>query len=404
MAGFGCAADSSGGRGDARSPLGSAGTATGAAGGGASVGMFGNTTSSVSEVTPTGEVIAADECADGERCGPTGLDPNDCGNLTLNSDAETIEMPGNLLVIFDRSGSMNQNWDTRTKSQAAGEALQAALDPLKDLLTVGAVLFPSPDTMAQAGSGCTPGDFICELGGLIVGGIAALGGSCNVNPITSPDQLNFLPGPQFIIDFPNLWSLSSGSTPLGDAVVMADQAIASSTFTGEIAVVIITDGEPNCGTDMNQVNMFAANWLSQGIPTHVIGLPGAGGAANLLQQLAVTGGTGSFIEPSDPAALEARLRAIVSETIKAGIDSCDITVDPPAEDPDQLHMVVMENGIEQDVPRDLAADASWSVSADGSQISLQGQLCQDAIDGRFASISFKFGCVDLPPLPPQRPQ
>jgi hypothetical protein len=96
---------------------------------------FGNTMATA-PTTPAMVVNPQDECQEGERCASDTLDVDDCGSLMLETKVEVVENPGNLMVIFDRSGSMNQNWDNRSKSQAAGEAVQAALDPLSGLLTV----------------------------------------------------------------------------------------------------------------------------------------------------------------------------------------------------------------------------------------------------------------------------
>lgn len=52
--------------------------------------------------------------------------------------------PGNVLVVFDRSGSMDGDWGGIPKYIAAGNALTAALAPLKDNLTVGGVFSASP--------------------------------------------------------------------------------------------------------------------------------------------------------------------------------------------------------------------------------------------------------------------
>ena len=190
--------------------------------------------------------------------------------------------------------------------------------------------------------------------------------------------------------------------PLGEGIVQAAAALDGTTWVGDMAVVVITDGAPNCGTDIQAVYAQADAWLQQGIKTHVIGLPGAGEAAALLQELAVRGGTATFIEPTDPAALEAGLREIASETITGGINSCEIPVDPPADDPDKVFMVVTEDGKDQSVARDLSDEASWSIAPEGDLIRLEGLLCDDARNGRFEQV--RFGCVDAPPLPPDGPE
>ena len=91
---------------------------------------------------------------------------------------------------------------------------------------------------------------------------------------------------------------------------------------------------------------------------------------------------------------------IVTSTVTKGIDSCEIELNPAAEVPDKLHLVATEMGVEHDVPRDLSDTSSWKISKDGSKVTLEGGLCDAAMAGRYESITFQFGCVELPPLVP----
>jgi hypothetical protein len=188
-----------------------------------------------------------------------------------------------------------------------------------------------------------------------------------------------------------------GMTPLEKGVVQADAALAAATLTGPIAVVIMTDGEPTCNDNVDNVNNIIASWSAKGIKTYVVGLPGSQAASGILNQLAQTGGTDSYIEPDDPAALQAKFETIVSETVKQGLKSCDITLQRTEDaDPEKLIMVVVENGGEFQVPRDMGNGAGWSVNPEGTVATMYGGLCDQAKGGRFDSVSFSFGCVDLP--------
>ncbi|MGD8861919.1 MAG: vWA domain-containing protein [Myxococcales bacterium] len=351
---------------------------------------------------PQAPADAGVECEVGERCAPTEPDPDDCGSLTLESDVEVIEMPGNLLVIFDRSGSMDEDWDGRPKYEAAGEAITAAIEPLAHLLTVGGQFFPSidPNATSCVCNVINPLHWIPGPGACCLNGTES---SCVVSSITEPDQINFGPADDFITGLPDQWRLQgAGRTPLQTAVEQADMALSGATLEGPVSIVILTDGEPNCDTDPNAVMSYVQGWADEGIKTYVVGLPGASGAAMLLDELAVAGGTMGFIDPSDPAELEMRLRSIAQETIQAGFDSCNFDLTPPAEVPDKLHLVVTENGTDQDVPRELGDDGGWSVTDDGASVELTGTLCDAATGGRFEALRFEFGCVDYPPLPPPR--
>ncbi|MDH5674420.1 MAG: VWA domain-containing protein [Myxococcales bacterium] len=370
---------------------------------------FGNSSTPAAATTTTTVADGGaleDGCEVGERCGPVGPDPDDCGSLTLESEAEIVELPGNVLLVFDRSGSMAQEWNGQPRWEVAGQAIDAALTPLSDRLTIGSVFFPSSDP---------DGELLCPdptgIACAFVPGLLVPAGTCSVNPITEIDQIDFSPGPSFLTTFvgqamtaPLYAPVPQGRTPLKEALQEANTALNAATLDGITSVVVITDGEPNCEWDAATSLQIVGDWAAQGIRTYVVGLPGVNGNATaVLNDLAMTGGTGQYISPADPGALEQALRDIATETVRSGFDSCDIIIDPPAEAPDKLHLVVTEGGKDQDVARDLGEGAGWTITDDGSSVTLEGALCDDATDGRFEALRFEFGCVDLPPLPPPMP-
>jgi hypothetical protein len=318
--------------------------------------------------------------------------------------------------VFDTSGSMNDNWDgsrssngqtTDSKWQVSGNAIINALTPLQDLLTVGTVFFPRPDP--DAPTQCIdPTGIAC----LFVPQLMVRGGTCDVTPITSSDQINFMPGAQFLQTFagpggnapPPYAPVPGGSTPLKEGLLQAQNAIMTSTLTGITTVIVITDGDPNCQWDEGTSKQIVSDWLASGIKTYVLGAPGLSDMGEqILNELAVAGGTDQYIPPTDPQTLQDKLREIVSSTVTSGIDTCTIDLNPPAEVPDKLHLVVTENGEEKDVPRNLSKDATWSVTKDGATVTLEGQLCDLAKAGTYSKLRFDFGCVDLPPPDPPPP-
>ncbi len=333
----------------------------------------------------------AQECEVGVFCAPTEPDPDNCGTLRLESDVEVTRTPGNLLVIFDQSGSMDDGWGATgtSKLQAAQMALVNAITPLQDMLTVGAIFFPTFD--------CVP--FLPPPPG--TGAVA---------PIDGPGQIPFQAGPQFLSAWQQHWTaprtgLGIG-TPMQEAFDRADVAIQNAMLEGSMAVVAFTDGEPNCFPDPNISGptmlepQRASGWLSSlSIQTHVVGLPGAGGV-QILDQVAQSGGTGTYILPDDPAQLEAVLSQVVQETVMMGFDSCSISLTPAADVPEELLMIVEEPDVgKQQVPR----DRGWSLSDDGVQVEITGALCDDAMGGRFSSITFEYACPEAPPPPPLPP-
>ena len=315
--------------------------------------------------------------------GVSELDGADiCGSLTMNAEVTVTKQPGNLIVIFDRSLSMGFAFDTPTnlKYVAAGQALINAITPVADLLTVGAILFP------------TTGSFVPE--------------ACAVDPIDGPEQIPFLPGADFINAWIQYWQNRGlvATTPINLAFDAANAAITGSNLVGGKAAVLFTDGEPFCntGTDACQT---ATQWLAQGIKTYVVGLPGATGVL-VLNNLAVCGGTANgsagdqFFTPADSAVLETELAKIAVSTINVGLNDCAIALDPAPEDPELVNLVVQESssGGWFSVPRERAPGDGWTISKAGDAVELTGKLCDEAKGGRFTTVRFEYGCVELPPL------
>jgi hypothetical protein len=352
-------------------------------------------------------------CEEGMFCKPTTPDGN-CGTINFKPDVEVTRTPGNLLIVFDQSFSMEQMWQGtgKTKIVAARDALVAAITSLQAEVTVGAVFLPTASCF-------DPGYQAAVELAMLLGqpppeptAPAYFGNA--VPAIDDPTQINFRPGAEFLTAWEAHWTSFVGGqligTPLQEGFDRAAEAIAAAKMnnllagSGQVAVVAFTDGEPNCTPDpartmrdTMELAPRAADWLaSSGIKTYVVGLPGANEGAATLNGVAQSGGTTQFIDPGDPAMLEAKLRDVISETVKTGFNTCSIKIDPVPEVPDELLMIVEEPNVgRQQVPR----DRGWALDAQGG-IEITGPLCDDAKAGRFSDITFEYACPDVPPPPP----
>jgi len=210
-------------------------------------------------------------------------------------ETEDSDEPSVGLVIFDRSGSMAASWvqeeeidplEAENKWAAASDALLGAVAPVAHRVTLGAIFFPQPD-------------------------------ACLVAPIDDERQVFFQPGPGFIATWEAVAPLNppAGSTPLESAFIVAERAIEAACLDGlldrRFFVMVLTDGEPNCDTDMGVVEAIAAKWLEHGVATYVFGLPGSEGAADVLDRIAEAGGTETLIVPGSPSDLEDGIAAII---------------------------------------------------------------------------------------------
>lgn len=343
------------------------------------------------------------ECAPGKFCEPKGPD-GDCGSERVNTDLKTVQKPGNVLVIFDRSGSMDADWNGTPKYQSAGNAIISALMPLKDLLTIGGVFFPSQDPMSCA---CNVANPIHWIPGPEACCLNSVANSCVVTDIAQPDQIKFGPASAYITALPMQWRLAmANGTPLEQGVVRGAEALKATKLDGPVAIIVMTDGEPNCNTNVANVLTQVTTWKSEGIPTHVVGLPGAQAAADTLNMIAQAGGTDKYVDPANSMELEAKIRSILTSTIRAGFDSCTFHLDKATMVPQKLHLVITEGGKDKDVPRDLSgqpnwgAGAGWTINKEGDTVELTGRLCELAKEGNYEAIRFDYGCVDFPPPDP----
>lgn|GEM_PF-2438764 len=193
-----------------------------------------------------------------------------------------------VLLLFDRSVSMSDPWEGQPRWQAASRAFMDGLAGFESSVTLGAIFFP------QAAE-------------------------CDVAPLSDPRQIQFQAGTRFKQQweaFPEN-RFPSGGTPLGAAFERANEAILEANDYGLIGagrrfrVVVVTDGEPNCGTDPDRVLFLASQWRTLGVEVHAIGLPGSEQATAFLDQLASTGGSYEAQTPTTPEETEGGVVIVV---------------------------------------------------------------------------------------------
>lgn len=193
-----------------------------------------------------------------------------------------------VLALIDRSVSMSDPWEGQPRWQAAGRAFINALTGYESLVTLGAIFFPQAT-------------------------------ECDVAPLSDPRQIPFQAGTRFKQQweaFPEN-RFPAGGTPLGAAFERANEVIVEAKDYGLIGggrrfrVVVITDGEPNCGTDPERVLFLADSWRSLGVEVHAIGLPGSERAAAFLNELAVAGGSFAAQTPTTPDETEEDVVVVV---------------------------------------------------------------------------------------------
>jgi len=203
----------------------------------------------------------------------------------FDPDDEDAGKEHTILFVFDKSGSMDGDWEDGTKWDVAAAAMVDSVSLFQHYLSAGALFFPT--------------DY-----------------DCGVQPIGAEPQIYFTDGGDYL----SQWESSmnglgpSGATPMNTAFERADQAIRAACENGILEqpfkVVVLGDGQPNCDYDWEYLAAYAYHWYKHGIETLVVGLPGSESAAELLSMIAYAGGTESEFTPGDEEDFEDGMDAI----------------------------------------------------------------------------------------------
>lgn len=249
--------------------------------------------------------------------GDGAIDPD--AACATGSEKASLQ-PVAMLVMFDRSGSMNQD----NKWPAASSAMTAFFqDPGTAGLKAALRFFPHDSPV----SGCNNTD-------------------CNVNACTTPlvdiGLLTADPAPADAQEQALVQAIAASApgggqgqgTPMYAALAGAE-TWASSYHAAhpdeKTVVVLVTDGQPNgCDENIANIAALAAQALGVGILTYAVGLQGS--SQQQMDQIAAAGGTGTgfFIGNGNAQAdLLAALQAIQGKSV-----SCSFAM-PQSSDPNK---------------------------------------------------------------------
>ena len=276
--------------------------------------------------------------ADFDASAPT--DAGRDGDATLDADADLDArvgcVPGDfpltraypsVMLVIDRSTSMNTAFGTSTRWVVLKEALAAALPPIDRTIALGALIFPA------GGGGACVAPSAPDIDPALSNASAVMAKLLERNP--------------------------SGSTPTAESLEVAASSLAGlRTATSARALVLATDGAPGCNTTLDPATCTCisgtrctraerclddkrtvatiARAAAQGIPTYVIGLQDAANAtySDVLDAMAVAGGkprTGAarkYYAATSRAELDAALVAI-----RAQVGECTfLTTSVPSAD------------------------------------------------------------------------
>ena len=273
-------------------------------------------------------------------------------------------IPPRVMLTVDRSGSMDSPADgfNGSKWDGAVATLDTVTHQLQSTIEMGLVLYPAGDSQNDQ----------CRAGG-----IEERVQLNNADNITSALQST---GP-------------GGGTPTAPTLLVAGVALtALGSNGGQRAVILVTDGGPNCNESLDGDSCrcvssdaadcvgFAGNCLDDvntigvarqlnnlGFPTFVLTVPGAENFNDVLNNLAVAGGTGAFYETTSANDLAAALEDIA---VRLGACRFDLPGSPRADG-----ISVDIDGAE--VGRDPQRQNGYDL-VDANTIELCGTACDNA--------------------------
>lgn len=290
-----------------------------------------------------------------------------CGAQTANIGVVNLGDPPDLLVVLDRSGSMNDFPAVfppvfNTKWGIMQDALKSISSMKDQQIKFGLMDFSSD---GNCGASAVP-----EVG-------IALGTSTAIKTYYSTRT-------------------PTGNTPSHLALAAALQYF--NTLTPNPAgryVLFATDGLPNClngdpnTTAYPETVQAVKNLYTAGIPTYVLGLDDFSNQT-VLNDAAVAGGKAQsgltkYYSAANPTDLANALQAIAGGII---VPSCTFALNSAPPEPDNVTVTI--NGTA--VPRSPSHADGWDYYPDAMTITFFGATCDTIKQGASTNVSFAYGC------------
>lgn len=292
------------------------------------------------------------------------------GDFTLTAASPEV------MLVLDRSGSMSSAFGSGTRWSTLTSALEVTLPSTNESMALGLTMFPA------AGAGECRAPLAPELSPS-TGQVSAL--------------LSALRSTTLV-----------GGTPTVDAL---DVAAAGFTSTKPRAMVLATDGLPNCNATLNPGSCACPSGTSctsqrciddartldrlsahanDGIPTWVIGIGADVTGTALLDAMAVSGGRPSSGAQRYVSALSASELQLAFATIRDELSACVFT-SPSVPDLNGTISVMLDGVF---VPQDASGTNGWTWSSQQrGELALRGAWCRKAIEASNPIVRLSVACA-----------
>lgn len=316
----------------------------------------------------TGGGGGTSEPAESSGGASTGI--QSCGG----EEYDTEQVPPNVLILLDRSWSMNEDLGDSTRWDVALAAIRSLAMNYETQINFGLALYPG---YGPECSGNPADDPSCPAGDVFFIDPAPTNSS---TIDTFLDEAEFCEGTQ-----------ASYWTPTGAAIAAVTDYAPLQDPERQNFLLVVTDGQAQCnGRPVDPVPpIVELREQEPEIQTFVVGFSeGAAVAAGQLTAMAEAGGRPRDGEPNyyqadDAVALEEAFAAIAGSVV-----SCDFTLGERPLDPNLLYVYIDGDEIDAD------SEEGWRYEEEDNVIRFFGSSC-DRLQSGSAELRVIFGC----PLP-----
>lgn len=224
---------------------------------------------------------------------------SNCGEVNIDLNP----LPPNIMLVLDKSGSMaTKYWDdgqdTVTRWHSLHGIVSELLDEFRGKVQFGLEFYPRLDSTNEPAGGCK-----VDAGVEVENGIDT--------------------AREIIAAIPEADAIFAGMTPTNTGLSHAVDFLKDLDDTNNEAILLVLDGETNCGQSNEDVRNTAAEALEAGIPVYVVGVDLEEYVLEGLEQVAQAGGTKKVYNTQDATALEVALESLIMD-----IGTCKVPLDP----------------------------------------------------------------------------
>jgi hypothetical protein len=294
----------------------------------------------------------------------SAADGNNCGLQKYMLE----RVPPELLLVFDRSSSMNMK-DVPMSMNSRWTETRAGLDQV----------LMATDATVRWGLKVFPSGMQCGV---------TMGADVAVNDKTSMPIINFL---NMGTSQPGAAPASSG-TPTAAAINGAVTYLKTVTTKNPKYILLATDGEPDCGGDAVPSAITAITQAkAAGFPSFVVGIATSGTKGDTtLNMMANAGGQAragatTYYPVSNKDDLVKALSMIAAQ-----VSSCVFPLDKQPPSPMDVAVNLDGKRIMHD------ATTGWEYGSGMKSIEIKGPACDDLKAGKIMDVQIIFGCPFMP--------